>query len=117
MNEMTEELLRQALKEAQKKGQIGLLIWSNWSIWDDVAYQLKEGNENYDFALAQVEKEEEATMIYEWAGFKMAGYLAVSVKKLGNSEEFFKEIFGICEKEHYTGPITLIPLNELADCC
>ena len=117
MNEMTEELLRKALKEADKKGQAGLLIWSNWSIWDDVAFNLKEGNKNYDFALAQVEKEEEATMIYEWAGFKMAGYLAVSVKKLSNSEDYFKEILEVCRKNYYIGPITLIPLNEVADCC
>lgn len=117
MKEMTEELLRLAVNGAKNKGQVGLIIWSNWSIWDEVAYKLEEGNKNYDLALTQVQKEEEATMDYEWAGFKMSAYLAVSVNKMSNSKEYFKKILEICQQEHYTGPITLIPLNEVAYCC
>jgi len=29
---MTEKLLRDTLKEAQEKDQLGLLIWANWSV-------------------------------------------------------------------------------------
>ena len=49
MAEMTEELLRQVLQEAQEKQQIGFLIWHSWKSWDEVAYELREGNEHYGF--------------------------------------------------------------------
>ena len=115
MNEMTEFLLRLCLKEAEKKGQTGLLIWAGWSIWDEMAYKLEEGNEDYDFILSQVEKQEEATLTTEWAGLKMPGCLAVPVKKLRNSEKYFEEVLDACRKNHYMGPVTLLPLNEVAD--
>lgn len=115
MNEMTESLLRQALNEAKKKGQLGLLIWSNWSAWDEIADKLEEGNEDYDFILSQIEKQEEATITTEWAGLKMPGCLAVPVKKLHNSEKYFEEVLEACRKNHYVGPVTLLPLNEVAD--
>jgi len=115
MNEMTESLLRLCLKEAEKKGQTGLIIWSGWSVWDEIAYKLEEGNEDYDFILAQVEKQEEATIMTEWAGLKLTGCLAVPVKKLQDSEKYFKEVLEACTKKHCAGPVTLLPLNEVAD--
>ncbi|MCI8640592.1 MAG: hypothetical protein HFJ59_01775 [Clostridia bacterium] len=35
---MTEQLLWNAVKEAQEKEQIGLLIWANWTVWDNLAF-------------------------------------------------------------------------------
>lgn len=115
MNEMTEALLRRCLKEAEKKGQTGLLIWTNWSTWDEMAYKLQEGNEDYDFILSQIGKQGEATISTEWAGFKLAAGVAVPVKKLCNSEKYFKEVLEVCRTNHYVGPVTLLPLNEVAD--
>lgn len=37
---MTEKLLRDSLIEAQGKGEIGLFIWANWRVWDDLAYEI-----------------------------------------------------------------------------
>ena len=59
---MTEKLLRDSLIEAQGKGEIGLFIWANWRVWDDLAFEMKEGDEKYDFAISQVLKQEEATI-------------------------------------------------------
>ena len=115
MNEMTESLLRLCLKEAEKKGQIGLIIWSGWSAWEELEYKLEEGKDDYNFILAQVEKQEEAIIMTEWAGLKMPGCLAVPVKKLRDSEKYFKEVLEACVKNHYVGPVTLLPLNEVAD--
>lgn len=97
---MTEQLLRDSLKEAQEKGQVGLLIWANWTQWDDCANDIKQGNPNYDFALSQVSKEKEATITFEWFNFKMPGIFAVSVSKMISSDEFFKKVLDVCEKNH-----------------
>ena len=117
MNEMTEELLRQALKEAEKKGQQGLLIWSNWSIWEEIEHELDEGDERYNLILSQVEKGKEVILPIEYAGFQLSACIAVSVKKLSNVEGNFETILAICRQNSFCGPFTLLPLNELADCC
>ena len=115
MSAMTEVVLWLCVKEAVKKGQTGLIIWSNWSTWDEMAHKLEEGNKDYDFILSQIEKQEEATITTEWAGMKIPGCVAVSVEKLRNSEKFFKEFLEVCQKNYYIGPVTLVPLNEVAD--
>lgn len=113
---MTEQILRDSLKEAQEKGQIGLLIWANWTQWDDCATDIRQGNENYDFALSQVKKDEEATITFDWNGLSIPGIWAVSVQKMVSSKKFFKKILELCEKNHQQGPITFIPSNELSEC-
>lgn len=113
---MTENLLRAALKEAQEKEQIGLLIWANWHQWDDCSCDIMQGNESYDFALSQVTKGEEATITFEWNGLRLPGIIAVSVEKMISSETFFYKILDICEKNDQQGPITFIPSNEISEC-
>ena len=114
---MTKRLLWDVLNEAKQKGQVGLLIWSNWSVWDECAFDMKPGNKSYDFALSQISKGEEATISAEWNGFSMPGLIAVSVQKLSSSEEFLNFVLQMCEKGNYEGPITLVPLNELSENC
>ena len=114
---MTEKLLRDSLKEAQEKEQIGLFIWANWTVWDDNGFDMKPGNESYDFALSQISKGEEATISAEWNGLSMPGIIAVSVQKLSSSDEFFNHVLNACEKGHYEGPITLVPLCEVSESC
>lgn len=114
---MTKQLLRDTLKEAQEKGQVGLLIWANWTVWDDSVFEMKPGNESYDFAFSQISKGEEATISAEWKGFSMPGFIAVSVQKLNSSDEFFEDVLAACQKGHYEGPITLVPLNEVSESC
>ena len=111
---MTEKLLRDTLKEAQKKAQLGLLIRANWTVWDESGFEVKPGNEHYDFAFSQISKGEEATIKSDWNGLSMPGFIAVSVQKLNSSDEFFKQVLDSCEKGHYEGPITLVPLNEIS---
>ena len=113
---MTEKLLRDVLKEAQEKEQIGLLIWPFWRIWDDIGYELKPGDKDYDFALSQVTKCEESTIVVQ-SGFLISHLIAVPVKKLVESDEFFNYVLKVCEQYRIEGPITLLPLNELSDCC
>ena len=112
---MIKNLLRNTLKEAQEKEQLGLLIWANWSVWDDSGYQMKPGNKSYDFALSQIAKGEEATIKAEWNGLSMPGFIAVSVQKLNSSDEIFKQVLEACEKGNYKGPITLVPLNKVSN--
>jgi len=114
---MTEQLLRNAVKEAQEKNQLGLLIWANWTVWDDLAFDMKPGSEHYDFALSQISNGEEVTISTEWNGLSMPGIIAVSMQKLSSSDEFFLHVLGMCEEGHYEGPITLVPLNEVSDFC
>lgn len=112
---MTEKLLRDILDEAQEKDQLGLLIWANWTVWDHTGYQMKPGDERYDFAFYQISKGEEATIKANWNGLSMPGFIAVSVQKLRSSDEFFKQVLDACEKGHYEGPITLVPLNKVSE--
>ena len=110
---MTEDKLRAALREAQDKKQTGLLIWSNWETWDDVAFDTEPGEENYDYALSQISKGKESTCFIELIGFKLPAYYAVSVHKLTNSNRFFKRVLAKCNEANFQGPITLVPLNEV----
>lgn len=111
---MTKNLLRSALKEAQEKEQIGLLIWPNWRLYEDFSSHIIPGEESYDFALSQVNKCEEATIGFEWNGLKIPGIIAVSVEKMASSDEFFNTVLDNCKTNHLTGPIVLIPSNEIS---
>lgn len=112
---MTEKLLRDTLKEAQTKDQLGLFIWANWTVWDDLGYQTKPGNESYDFAFSQISKGKTATIKANCNGLSMPGFIAVSIQKLNSFDDFFKQVLETCEKGHYEGPITLVPLNEVSE--
>ena len=105
---MTEKMLRNILTEATEKNQIGLFIWANWMVWDDLAFEMKAGNRSYDFALSQITREKEATI-------STPGFIAISIKKVNSSDKFLKEVLEVCKKGHYEGPVTLIPLNELSE--
>ena len=114
---MTEQLLRNCLKDAQEKAQIGILIWPNWTQWDEHHFEMKQGNKNYDFALSQVTKGDATVLAFEWNGFTMPGIIAVSVEKMLSSPVFFNHVLNLCEKSNYKGPITLVPLNEVSESC
>lgn len=112
---MTSEELRSSLLEAEKKGKIGLLVWANWTVWDNLAFDFKPGNQYYDFALSQIKKSKEATISCDWNGLSMPGLFAVSTQKLLSSDEFFTHFLNMCEEGHYEGPITLVPITEEND--
>lgn len=114
---MTEKLLRDSLNEANSKGEIGLFIWANWRVWDRFAFEMKEGDEDYDFAISQILNQKEATIYAQSCGFNVPGIFAVSVSKMINSEEFFKYVLEMCNKGNYNGPITFIPSNEISQYC
>ena len=110
---MTEKLLKDVLKEAQAKEQVGLLIWPSWRIWDDIGFKIKPGNESYDTILSSIMQGEEGSIVLR-NGIIHFRTVAVPVQKLLDSEEDFNRILRICTGD---GPITLLPSNELADCC
>ena len=112
---LTEELLRQVVQEAQEKCQIGLLIWHSWKIWDEVAYQLGKGNEYYEFALSQARQGKDAAINHSWCGLRLPGTLIIPVEKMHTSKEYFEYISKVCKQNNYEGPITLLPLNEVAE--
>lgn len=114
---MTEKILRDTLKEAQAKDQLGLLVWANWRVWNDSAFEMKPGNKDYDFAFSQILKGEEATIRADWNGLSVPGFIAISVQKLNSSDEFFKHVLVTCQKGHYEGPITLVPSNKVSQSC
>lgn len=74
---------------------------ANWTVWDDLGFEMKPGNESYDFAFSQISKGEEVTISVEWNGLSMPGFISVSVQKLNSSTEFFKHVLEACEKGHY----------------
>lgn len=114
---MTEDLLRSILKEAKEKQQNGLFFWSDWRSWDWFGFDIKEGEEHYEFALSQILKEEEATITVEYIGIDMPVVLAVSVKKLESSKKFFEDVLEILQRNCYKGPVTLLPSNKISEFC
>lgn len=109
---MNTEQLRKVLKEANDKGQTGLFIWANWTIWDDIAFDMEPGNKNYDFAISRIYQDEEATITYYNNGFELVAFIAIPVRKLSSDEAFFNRVLEICNKCNYQGPFTLLPSNE-----
>lgn len=114
---ITEQLLRDCVKEAQEKGQIGLFIWSSWKIWDEHGFEMKEDNEFYDLSLSQMKRGMTTTIDLVVGGFFGIAFFAVPLEKLNSSEEYFKQILEACEIRKMEGPITLIPSNEVSDHC
>ena len=43
---MTEKLLRDVIKEAKEKKQLGIVIWSSWTTWENMGQGNKEVEEN-----------------------------------------------------------------------
>lgn len=118
--QMTANNLRTTLIRINKdypSPMLEMFIWANWRVWDDFAFEMKEGDEKYDFAISQVLKQEEATISTQLCGFDAPGVLAVSISKMINSEEFFSHVLKTCEKGNYKGPITFIPSNEISQYC
>lgn len=114
---ITEQLLRDCVKEAQEKGQYGLFVWVNMDSWDAMDSELKSNSADYDFAISQILKGEDATIFLQWAGFIFVGIFAVSVEKLSSSDEYFKDFLKVCEINRMKGPIVLIPSNKLSEYC
>ena len=112
---MTELLLRDVLKEAQRKEQQGLFIWTSWPFWDNCRNDMKLGNDSYEFALSQIFLGKEATVFYDFAGFYIPMFFAISVQKLVSSDHLLKHILHMHEAHHYDGPITLVPSNEVSE--
>lgn len=111
---MIENLIRETLKEAQQKEQRGLLIWANWRVWDEFAFNMKEGNEIYDFALSHIERGGTAAIYVNMEGFYRTAIEIVPVEKLHSSTEYFENFVNMCKREQMEGPITLVPSNEVS---
>jgi len=117
MGKLTEDLLREALKEAQDKKQPGFLIWtSNTTCVNFVDALVEKGNEHYDFAMSQIMKGEYGTITYDFFGIKMPAAYIISVQKLQNCDESFQMILEACKIYNNIGPIMLIPTNQYAEC-
>lgn len=48
---MTEKLLRDVIKEAKEKKQLGIVIWSSWTTWENMGQGNKEVE---DLAMEQI---------------------------------------------------------------
>ena len=116
MRTLSEQLLRNAVEKAEQKKQQGLLIWLSRSVWNDIGDTICEGNEHYDFALAQISKQKEATITFDWFGIKMPAIYAVPVQKMKNSEDYFQKILNACKDKGNIGPIMFVPSNEVTEC-
>ena len=84
---MTEKLLRDVIKEAKEKKQLGIVIWEN----------MGQGNKEVeDLAMEQIAEGKEATMNIK-CGFSMPAFIAIPVEKFEAGEKYFfyhiKEVF------------------------
>lgn len=112
---MQKQLLRDVIKEAQRKEQIGIIIWANSTIYDSLASELSPKSKLYNHILEKVSKGDEMQLYAEWNSFPMPGLIIIPVQKMLSYGSFFDYILYLCEKGHYDGPFTFIPSNELSD--
>jgi len=112
---MNEGNLRKVLAEAQEKGQVGIFIWSSWTLWDDAGLEVVEGDKAYDFAVEALKQQRETNISGNMIGLNMPLFLSIPIKKIEGNEEFFSRVLEACEEMNLKGPVTLIPLNELSE--
>lgn len=112
---MQKQLLRDVIKEAQRKEQIGIIIWANSTIYDSLASELSPKSKLYNHILEKIAKGNEVNLSATWNGLPMPGLIVVPVQKMSSYNSFFDYILYLCEKGHYDGPFTFIPSNELSD--
>ena len=115
MKRITEDVLWEALDEALKNNEIGLIIWPGWTEWENFSYKLHPGNEMYEFILKKVKNNEMAKITCEYLGFKITNIIAVPIKAMVIYDKFFENILNICQKYTYKGPITFVISGELAN--
>lgn len=121
---MTEKLLRESLIEAQKRKQVGLIIWS-----DQAECDKHLANSENLFREGQVDIVETALGNYSSManlvvcaamGFGMddkPSCMSAPVKRLVEDEDFFKKVLDHCKRYWYDGPITFAPSNEFVKSC
>ena len=108
---MTEKLLRDVIKEAQEKKQLGIVIWSSWTTWENMGQGNKEVE---DLAMEQIAEGKEATMNIK-CGFSMPAFIAIPVEKFEAGEKYFNYVFNACKAGRYEGPIKFVPSNEFSE--
>lgn len=108
---MTEKLLRDVIKEAKEKKQLGIVIWSSWTTWENMGQGNKEVE---DLAMEQIAEGKEATMNIK-CGFSMPAFIAIPVEKFEAGEKYFNYVFNACKEGCYEGPIKFVPSNEFSE--
>ena len=105
---MTEQLLRNAIKEAVEKEQVGLVIWAGQKAFD-----------NNSSCKKSLFSEKQNDIVETGDGncfYTITFCMSVPVDRL-SEEEFFNNVLDFCKKKHYVGPIMLVPSNELVKSC
>ena len=98
---MTEKLLRDVIKEAKEKKQLGIVMG--------------QGNKEVeDLAMEQIAEGKEATMNIK-CGFSMPAFIAIPVEKFEAGEKYFNYVFNACKAGRYEGPIKFVPSNEFSE--
>ena len=111
---MTEKFLRDALKEAQEKGQACLLVWANRDEFlnhsaklDTFIFLKKQKYEMVYGRTANMSSKGIANFVSSNRGW----FMAIPVKKFENPR-YFHYILQLLQREDYHGPISFIPSRE-----
>ena len=101
---MTEQLLRNAIKEALEKEQMGLVIWAGEKAFD---------NNSSTKRCLYIENQKDIVETGESNCFYSINFcMSVPVDRF-SEEEYFYKVLDFCKKKLYIGPIMLVPSNEL----
>ena len=101
---MTEELLRNAIKEAVEKEQVGLVIWAGQKAFDNNSSTRK---------CLYIENQTDIVETGDSNCFYSINFcMSVPVDRLLDDEYFYK-VLDFCNKKLYIGPVMLVPSNEL----
>lgn len=114
---ITEQLLRNCIKEAQEKGQTGIYVWANWQFRDMLDSEMRSGNRVYEQMISQIENQKIAILDATIAGFCAVGVVAASVKELNSSNKYFKKYLKECQKRQMQGPVVFFPSQETSKYC
>lgn len=101
---ITEELLREKLEDAKDAGRRAVLIYHNESLWFEHHEKMVQGNEKYDFFMSQLERDEDAVLIFGNQPCEVLLFIAL-VDKMLDDQNYFKDFLDTCVSYNVEGPI------------
>jgi len=111
---MTKERFRLIARQCKKTGQVGIIIWPNWEVYEKYRKIIIPGQAHFEFALTQTQNGRGGTIPLNLNGPTTSCIIAVPIQKLIDSEDFLNTILKDCSKNNFEGPISYLPSNKLS---
>lgn len=107
---MTSQELRTILMETVKENETGLIVYSSWSVYGEIA---NKDNEYYQKALREINRNESLIQILNVREISILGFIAIPMSSFLKDEEMFTKFLNVCNSFCSQGVITTEPSNKV----